>query len=127
MTSPTVAAVDSGATLFDTAVSDMQSNVTVSGGKIKGTLKKLTTGPIPGYWGEGYFMALDFTNIPQGATVKVGFNPTYGSGFVELDEDHNGVFKVTDKNAQKFYVITTKNGEETRASYDLSQLVLSDS
>lgn len=126
MTSPTVAAVDSGATLFDTAVSDMQTDVTVSNGQIRGTLKKLTTGSIPEYWGEGYFMALDFTDIPEGATVKVGFNPTYGSGFVELDEDHNGVFKVTDKDAQKFYVITTKNGEETRASYILSGLTLSD-
>lgn len=126
MTSPTVAAVDSGATLFDTAVSDMQTNLTVSGGKIKGTLHKLTSGPIPGYWGEGYFMALDFTDIPDGATVKVGFNPTYGAGFVELDEDHNGVFKVTDKDAQKLYVITEKDGEENRASYILSGLTLSD-
>lgn len=126
MTSPTVAAVDSGATLFGTAVSDMQTGVTVSNGQIRGTLKKLTTGPIPEYWGEGYFMALDFTDIPEGATVKVGFNPTYGSGFVELDEDHNGVFKVSDKDAQKFYVITTKGSEETRASYVLSGLTLSD-
>ena len=127
MTSPTVAAVDSGATLFDTAVSDMQTNVTVSNGQIKGTLKKLTTGPIPGYWGEGYFAALDFTDIPEGATVKVGMNPTYGSGFVELDEDHNGVFKVTDKDVQKLYVITEKDGEENRAYYTLSGLTLSDS
>lgn len=126
MTSPTVAAVDSGATLFDTAVSDMQTNVTVSNGQIRGTLKKLTTGPIPEYWGEGYFVALDFADIPEGATVKVGMNPTYGSGFVELDEDHNGVFKVTDKDAQKLYVITEKDGEENRAYYILSGLTLSD-
>lgn len=104
----------------------MQTGITVSGGKITGTLKKLTTGPIPGYWGEGYFMALDFTDIPEGATVKVGFNPTYGSGFVELDEDHNGVFKVTDKDSQLFYVITEKNGEETREHFILSGLTLSD-
>ncbi len=37
----------------------------------------------------------------------VGLEPSQGSGLVELinDPDKNGVFKITDKNTQKFKVV----------------------
>lgn len=119
-----MSAVDSGAYLFDTAVNTIQSGLTVSGNNITGTLYNLTMGVIPEYWGEGHFMALDFSNIPDGSNVRVGLEPSQGSGFVELDEDHNGVFKVTDKNTQVFKVITSKAGQTKTDTYTLDGLTL---
>lgn len=102
----------------------MQTNVTIVDRNIYGTLHKLTSGALVTTWGEGYFLALDFSNIPNGATVKVGLDPSQGSGYVELDEDHNGVFKITDKSAQKFKVLTTLNGVTKTDTYRLNNLVL---
>ena len=96
----------------------------MTGQYIRGTLHKLTSGQLVADWGAGYFLGLDFTDIPEGATVKVGLVPSQGSGFVELDEDHNGVFKITDKNAQIFKTITTKGDQTTEAIYYLSSLTL---
>ena len=126
MTGPTVAAVDSGTDFWGTTASQMQTGVTVSGQYISGTLHKLTSGQLVTDWGQGYFLGLDFANIPEGATVKVGLVPSQGSGFVALDEDHNGAFKITDKNAQVFKVITTKDGERVTDTYYLSTLTLED-
>ena len=57
-------------------------------------------------------------------SVKVGLDPSAGSGLVEVidDPDKNGVFKITNKDGQKF-VIEAKNGTETkRQVFDLSAL-----
>ena len=126
MTGPTVDAEDSGATMFGTNVSDMQSDLAVSGGKITGTLKKLTTGSLVTTYGEGYFMALKFTGIGSGVTsVKVGLNPSVSTGLVELinDPDKNGAFKVTNKDTQKFLVVTSDGSNIHSDLYDLSELV----
>lgn len=56
--------------------------------------------------------------------MKVGLVPTQGSGFVPLDEDHNGVFKITDKNSQVLKVITTKGDSRAIDTYYLSTLTL---
>ena len=73
--------------------------------------------------GDGYFLALKFSDKDQNATsFKVGLNPTQGAGLVELDEDMNAVFKITDKNTQKL-VVQVSNGTKTRTDYyDLSTL-----
>lgn len=103
-------------------------DVTVTGSKLTGTLKKLTgSNPITDLWGEGYFACLQFSDIPTGATsVKVGLDPSEGSGLVEIinDPDLNGVFKITDKDEQVFKVVTTIDGEESTVTYDLSGLNL---
>lgn len=104
----------------------MQSNVTVSGNKITGTLKKLTTGALPDYWGEGYFLALKFSNIDADATsVKVGLFPSAGSGLVELinDPDKNGAFKITDKATQKIKVVQSGAKGMTTQLFSLADLV----
>lgn len=103
----------------------MQSGVTIADGKISGTLTKLTSGQLVTDWGEGYFMALKFSNITEGATVKVGLYPSQGSGFVPLDEDLDGVFKVTDPYSQVFKVISQLDGTEKVDTYRLNGLVLS--
>ncbi len=72
-------------------------------------------------------MALKFIDIPADATsVKVGLNPSVSSGLVEIinDPDKNGAFKVTDKEGQKFRVVTTTPNGQTSKEYDLSGLIL---
>lgn len=70
-------------------------------------------------------MALKFTNIyPNATSILVGMNPSQGSGLVELidDPDKNGVFKVTDKDTQKFKVVITDGEDTITKEYDLTGL-----
>ena len=108
-------------------VADMQTGLQVKNGKITGKLKKLTSGSLVNTYGEGYFMALKFTNVdPNATSVKVGMQPSAGTGLVELlgDPDMDGGFKVTDKNSQKFVVMSTVGGFTSRQVYDLTELEL---
>ena len=126
MTSPTVSAEAAGTELFGTAVSDMQTDVTVSGNAITGTLKYIDSGALADGWGAGNFLALKFTNIPATATsVKVGLDPSQSSGLVEIidDPDKNGTFKITDKDTQVFKVVTTDGTNTKTDTYTLSGLV----
>lgn len=126
LTSPTVEAEESGTDMWGTLVGSMQDDVVVRSGKISGTLKKLTSGQLVTDWGEGYFLALKFANNDATVTsIKVGLDPSASQMEpVELDEDMNGVFKITDKDTQKFKVIST-NGTVTKTDiYDLSELEL---
>ena len=105
----------------------MQSDFAVDGNNyaMTGTLKHLSSGQLVDAWGEGNFMALKF-DVPRDATsVKVGMEPSYGGGLVEIidDPDKNGAFKVTDKDEQVFKVVTIANGETVTKTYDLSDLV----
>lgn len=120
----TVSSMDPSAEVFGYTVSDLQSGVTVSGNKITGTLNYINSGSLVPTWGAGNFIALNFTDIPAGATVKVGLSPSEGSGLVPLDDDHAGVFKITDKYEQRFKVVTTLNGDSTAQLFDLSGLTL---
>ncbi|MBQ8970992.1 MAG: InlB B-repeat-containing protein [Lachnospiraceae bacterium] len=124
---PSVAAEAAATTLFGTAVRDIQSNIRINNGKITGTLKYLSSGEIVDAWGAGNFIALKFTDIDSRATsVMVGLDPSQGSGLVELidDPDKNGVFKVTDKNAQVFKVVSSDGTNTTTTTYDLSGLTI---
>ena len=136
--SPTVVAEDSGATIFDSAVSDLQSDISVVGNGIAGTLKHYSeSSQLVDYWGEGNFLAMKVTGIPGAATsVKVGLRPTYGgpggttpidddSGLVEIidDEDKNFAAYINDKDIQKLVIVTTDGTETVRKEYDLSPLV----
>lgn len=125
--SPDVEPEDGSVELFGTLVSDMQTNVAVADGAITGTLKKLTSGDIVDTWGEGYFVALKFSDLdPKATSVKVGLEPSQSSGLVEIidDPDKNGVFKVTDKDAQVFKVVSTNGKDTTTDTYTLSGLIL---
>ena len=125
LTNPTVGAVSSSATLFNTSVSDIQDSLVVGDSAITGTLKYLDTGDIASYWGAGNFMALDFSNFATGATsVMVGLDPSVSSGRVDVlaDPDHNGVFKVTNKDTQRFKIVTSDGTHSKTKYYDLSGL-----
>lgn len=127
MNSLTVAAEDSETVLFGTSVSDIQTNISISGMRATGTLKYLNTGAIADHWGAGNFIALKFSagNWSDYSSVKVGLEPSQGSGLAELinDPDKNGVFKVTNKDMQRIKIMLGK-GSETSVQYlDLSGLV----
>lgn len=120
---------ESNKTLFDHTVSSMQSGIRVADGKITGTLKYIEnfaeSGPLAG---SGNYLALKWANLDAATTsLKVGLTPSMGSGLVECfdDSDRNGVFKITDKNNQKFTVIQADAaGHRNIQYYDLSGLVL---
>ena len=112
---------------WGTKVSDMQTSVAVANGAITGTLKKLTSGQLVTDWGEGYFLSLKFTkNNAKITDIKVGLDPSVSSGMQSLDPDMLGVWKITDKNAQKFVVISTDGEVSFKQTYDLSGLTLSE-
>lgn len=71
-------------------------------------------------------MALKFSAADWAGytSVKVGLEPSVSSGLVDLlnDPDKNGVFKVTDKNAQVFKVVAQNGTNESVMTYDLSEL-----
>ena len=126
---PSVAAEAADAVLFETLVSDMQDGLMVSGGGITGTLKYLSdpTNPLVAHWGAGNFMALKFTDFGANLTsVKVGLDPSEGSGLVEIidDPDKNGVFKVTNNIQQNFKVVATDGTKTVTDTYDLAGLIL---
>lgn len=129
MTSVTVEPEDGDTDFWGTTASQMQSSISVSGNAITGTLTKLTSGQLVTDWGEGYFLALKFSDFADGLTyadVQVGLSPTEGAGMVTLDSDMNGVFKITDKNTQKLAVLQAKDGVGRLIEfYDLSGLTLS--
>ena len=123
MTGLTVEAEDGETSLFGRKVKTMQTGITIADGAITGTLKYISSGAMAQDWGAGNFLCLkvpdaDITNM----TVKVGLNPSQGSGLVALDADKNGVFKVTDKDLQKF-VVLQQDGVNTKIqTFDLSGL-----
>ena len=121
-------AEDGDVTLFGTKVSDMQEDVEVADDAITGTLKYLDSGDLVTTWGAGNFMAFNFVNndFSKYSSVKVGMDPSQGSGLVEIidDPDKNGVFKVTNKDTQVFKIVSTdaETGEINTQTFDLSGL-----
>lgn len=113
--------------MFGTLVSDMQTDVSVANGAITGTLNYLDEGSLVDTWGAGNFLVLKFEDIdPNATSVKVGLDPSQGSGLVEIidDPDKNGAFKITDKDTQVFKVVTTDGEHTTTQTFDLSGLTV---
>ncbi len=123
--------MDSDTDFWGTLASDLQSGITIGDGAITGTLKYLDSGQLVTDWGAGNFLALAFTDLDtRAATVKVGLRPSQGSGLVDIvpDPDRMGVFKITDKDTQKFVVESADpSGTKTTQVFDLSGLTVEDS
>lgn len=108
----------------------MQSDINISNGKVTGTLKFIEGGLSPAgtLSGDGYFLAIKWSDIDETATsLKVGLVPS-SSGMEPQecidDPDRNGVFKITNKRKQVIKFILS-DGEHTEAqTLDLSELVL---
>lgn len=83
-------------------------------------------------WGAGNFLAVDFKDIDTtGLTsLKVGPYPsesdTWGAEAIN-DPDKDGVFKITDKDAQVLRIVATDGTHTAVKDYDLSGLTCEDS
>lgn len=88
-----------------------------------GSVKKLTSGVLPDYWGAGNFMALKFVIIDPDVKpedVKVGIK-----GLVALDNDLIAAIKIEDKELP-FRVVTTIDGYDYEDKYNLYGLTLAE-
>lgn len=105
--------------MFGTAVSSLQETVVVGDSAITGTLKYYSdsSSQLVQTWGAGNFLALKFESNAD--VVLAGLDPSQGSGLVQLDDDMNGVWKITNKDTQEFVV---KCDGVEKARFDLSGL-----
>ena len=58
----TVEAEEGSTVVFGHTVSDMQTDITVEGDAIYGTLHYVATGALPDVWGAGHFLTLKFSD-----------------------------------------------------------------
>lgn len=117
----------------DKTPSDFQSDIAVNDGEVTGELKFIEGGLSPSgtLAGDGYFLALKFSNFASGLTyenVKVGLVPSStGMALQTLDSDKDAVFKITDKNTQKVKVVQSDSaGHKNIQYFGLSKLELED-
>ena len=129
MDKATVTPESQASSMYEVPVSSLQGNdVAVANGAVTGTVKYLSgSNAITNLWGPGNFLALNWTNVdPKATSLLVGLEPSAGTGLVEAieDPDHNGIFKITNKNEQKFKMVTSDGTHSTVQYLDLSGLTL---
>lgn len=109
---------------YSVDIDDMQgADFAVIDRAIIGSVKKLSSGVLPDYWGAGNFMALRFVIIDPDVSpsdVKVGIKNT-----VALDNDLIAAIKIEDK-TKPFRVITTIDGYDYEDNYNLNGLSLAE-
>lgn len=108
----------------------MQEDIEFADGAVTGTLHYISEGQLVTDWGAGNFLAFKISDIDEDATsCKVGLEPSEGSGLVEIidDPDKNGVMKITDKDTQKFVIVSSDGVYKLKQSFDLSGLTVEDS
>lgn len=133
MTALTLEPESGESVIFGTTVSDLQTDIAVADGAITGTLKYYDDpdAALVRDWGAGNFLVLKFlaTDWDEFDSVKVGLDPSEGSGLVEIisDPDKNGVFKITDKDEQAFKIVSYDGIETKTQTFDLSGLTVLDS
>lgn len=103
----------------------MQTSIAVADGAITGTLKWLSSGQLVNDWGAGNFIALEFAESDTDVSaVLVGLENTLGAGMQKLDEDMDGVFKITNKTTQKLVCVEIVDGFACPSVYSLAGLTL---
>jgi hypothetical protein len=120
-----VSPVDGDTSMYGHLVSTFQSNMSVSGTDISGTLAYVEGGLDSPLAGDGHFMALQFSSDDweDYTKIEVGIEP--GMGLTDITEsvDKNIVVRVFGTQ-QKFVVKTTKDGVEDTTEYSLTNLTL---
>ena len=115
-------------TVFGKNVSDLQSDVTVTTNQVTGTLAYVTD--FTGFSGdpelqEGNYLALSFDTDPTADKIEVEFvGALTNIGPQELDSDKDICVRITNKDTQYLVATAYKNGEVTRRTIRLDQLVL---
>ena len=111
-------------TIYSETVSNMQgADLQVIGNAFVGTVKKLTTGELPSYWGAGNFMALKFIIVDPDVTfedVQVGIK-----NLATLDGDLAAAIRIEDKTLP-FRVVVTVDGNKYTYNYNLNGLTLAE-
>lgn len=77
--------------------------------------------------GDGYFLALKFSNLdPDATSVKVGLDPSQGTGMVEIidDPDKVAVFKIKSDLSQILVVEQSNSTAKRVQKFTLSGLTL---
>lgn len=127
----TVTADDPHATYpwTDKSPEDFQSDIDVIDNAITGSLFFIEGGLSPSgpLAGDGYFLALKFSDLdPDATSVKVGLDPSKGTGLVEIinDPDKNAVMKIDNKDEQVFKVVSSNGTSSHTQVFDLSGLEL---
>ncbi len=103
----------------------------MNGGEITGALTFVEGGLSPSgpLAGDGYFLALKFSDFAEGLTyedVQVGLVASAsGMDLVTLDSDQDCVFKIADKDHQKIKTVQTDSaGHKNIQLFGLSGLTL---
>ena len=116
---------------YGVQVSTIQdANVAVLGNSaVIGTSKYMSaSNAITDVWGKGNFIALKFEsdNWNQYTSVKVGLEPSAGSGLAELigEDDKSGVWKIADPATQKFVIVATNGVHTDKQELSLNGLTL---
>lgn len=111
-------------TIFNETVSNMQgADFQIVGNAMVGSVKKLTSGDLPEYWGAGNFMAIKFVLLDpdvEPTDIQVGIN-----NLVTLDSDLNAAIKIEDK-TKPFRVVVDADGQEYKYNYNLNGLALAE-
>ena len=109
-------------TIYNETVSNMQSaDFGLIGECFIGTVKKLTEGDLPAWWGAGNFMALKFVIVDPSITytdVQVGIK-----NLATLDDEQNAAIKIEDKTLP-FRVVVNVGGKSITYKYNLNGLTL---
>ena len=109
---------------YSVDVADMQgADFQIVERAMVGSVKKLSSGVLPDYWGAGNFIALKFIIIDPDVKpedVKIGIN-----GSAALDNDLIAAVKIEDK-TKPFRVVTTIDGYDYEDKYNLNGLVLAE-
>lgn len=121
--------MDAGTEVYGTLVSAIQTNVSVTGNRITGTLNYIENGLAPsGYLsGSGYFLALhlDAVDWSGWTSVKVGLDPSIESGLVEISTDIDKIVVCKITSLEQKFVVQSTDGTSTRTDYySLSGLTL---
>ena len=109
---------------------DLQSNIVVSDGNVRGTLKYVTE--YTGFSGDpaeqsGNYLALHFATVPDADSITVELiNGSVGHP-VTLDSDGICIFRISDKDTQYIEVVATKDDRTITKTLYLQGLVLEDS
>lgn len=109
-------------TIYEETVSNMQgADFQFVGNAAIGTVKKLTSGDLPDWWGPGNFVALKFIILDPDVRpedIKIGIK-----GQAALDNDLAAAVKIEDKTLP-FKVTVTADGNDYTYLYNLYGLTL---
>ena len=111
-------------------ITDLQSNIVISDGNIRGTLKYVDD--YTGFSGDpaeqvGNFLAIHASTIPDADSITVELVNGHVGHPVTLDSDGILICHITDKDTQYLKVVATKGDRQITKTFYLQGLTCEDS